>query len=46
MEGVEAGPERVRGIGEASVGESVAHEQVAVLVVDAGDGDGEEWEDG
>ena len=46
VEGVKAGPERVRGIGEASVGESVTHEEVAVLVMDAGDRDREEWEDG
>ena len=36
VEGIEAGPHGVGGIGETSVSEGVAHQQVAVFVVNAG----------
>jgi hypothetical protein len=36
----------MRGIGEASMGEGVAHQQVAVFVVNARDGHVKEWKHG
>src|SRR5439155_8017427 len=46
VEAFEVDPHGVSGVGEASVGEGVGHEQVAEFVVDAGDGDGFDGEDG
>ena len=43
MEGFETEPHGVRGIGEASMGEGIGHQQVAVFIVNAGDGHVKEW---
>jgi hypothetical protein len=45
VKGLETHPQRVGRIGEAAVGEGVGGEEVAELVVDAGDGDGKPREE-
>ena len=46
MKGFKAEPHGMRRIGETSMGEGIAHQEVAVFIVNAGDRDTKERKDG